>query len=122
LPPEYEPGETQSGVYASVVVQSVALPKGGAAESVDSLPAGSLVLVGGIDKYVARTCTLVSASLPLEEVRAVRGMNLKVSPVVAQSVRPTKNSDQAAFSKALIKLSKTGFCCCCSCGCCLFLL
>lgn len=40
LPPEYEPGSSQPGVYPSVAVQNVAVPKGGAAEPVDALPAG----------------------------------------------------------------------------------
>ncbi len=73
----------------------------------DELKAGNLVLIGGIDKYISRTATLVSSSLPLAAVQAVSGMKLKVSPVVAQSVRPKKASDQAAFSKALVQLGKT---------------
>ena len=107
--PAFDPalGAHQADVFENVSVQSLALPRGAEFAPVDSVAAGSLVLLGGIDKFLNRTGTVVAAAQPLASVHPVRGMKYTVSAVVAVAVRPKRAADQAAYSKALQKLAKT---------------
>ncbi len=100
-------GPHQADTFENVSVQMLAVPRGAEVLTVESVAAGSLVLLGGVEKFLNRTGTIVAASQPLSSVFPVKGMKYTVSAVVAVSVRPKKASEQPAFSKALQKLSKT---------------
>jgi hypothetical protein len=62
--PTFDPllEKNQPDVHTAVI-SSIATPKGVATESRSAMPAGNLVLLGGIDKYINRTATLVSAEV-----------------------------------------------------------
>jgi translation elongation factor EF-G len=75
-------GAHQADTFENVSVQSLALPRGAEFAPVETVEAGSLVLLGGIDKYLNRTGTVVAATQPLASVHPVRGMKYTVSAVV----------------------------------------
>ena len=106
--PTFDPslGKHQADVHENVTVSSIAAPRGADTTSVDSMSAGHLVLLGQVDKYINRTCTIIGAEIPIENVFPIKGMKFTVSAVVARSVKAKKTGDLAAFQKALARVQK----------------
>lgn len=100
--PDYDPATPQKNAAISASLQRVHILCGKKIEAVDYLPCGNVLAVTGIDKYVAKSCTVTSlaSSFPIKE------MKHSVAPVMRQAVSTVNPADLPALVEGLKRLSK----------------
>jgi elongation factor 2 len=84
-------------------IQRVVLMMGSKVESVESVPAGNLCALVGLDKSILKTATISTCKTAYNIVP----MQYQVAPVVQVSVRPKQLSDLPKMIEALKRLSKS---------------
>ena len=86
-------------------IEQLALPLGGFAEPIETVPAGNLVLVAGPANLIFKSGTLLDESLPSESCLQSVAANAPLRPLVRVSVRPQRAEDLPKLVAALRQLS-----------------
>ncbi|XP_066947660.1 translation elongation factor 2-like isoform X1 [Macrobrachium rosenbergii] len=101
LGPNYVPG-TKEDLYEKSVQRTV-LMMGRCVESVDSVPAGNICGLVGIDQYLVKTGTITTS----KDAHNMKVMKFSVSPIVRVAVEPCNPSDLPKLVEGLKRLSKS---------------
>jgi len=102
LGPKYEVGATYD-MYKDIGIQRVVMMMANRAETMDSVPAGNVVALVGIDQYLTKSATLVDSL----DTHPIKPMEFSVSPVVQVSVSPKDGGDLPKLVDALKKLVRS---------------
>ena len=86
-------------------LQRTMLSRGRVFEAVDSVPAGNLCLLVGIDNYILKSGTIVDGDVPMEKCASFREMKFTVSAVVRRAVECVNPADLPKFVKGLQQLA-----------------
>lgn len=100
--PDYTP-DTQKDVFHANVTRAIIM-KGRNIEAVNSCSAGSVIGIGGIDKYIVKTCTITNEDCI--DAAPIRNMKYSVSAVVQVAVEPLNPSDINKLVEGLKRLAK----------------
>ncbi|KAI1730966.1 elongation factor tu GTP binding domain-containing protein [Ditylenchus destructor] len=74
---------------------------------VNSVPAGSWVLIEGIDQPIAKTCTIIERDYDQDEVYIFRPLKFNTSSVVKLSIEPINPSELPKMLDSLRKVNKS---------------
>ena len=102
LGPKYEVG-SRNDMYKDINVQAVAMMMANKSESISAIPAGNVVALLGIDKYLTKTATLTDSL----ETYPIKPMEFSVAPVVQVSVSPKDGRDLPKLIEALKRLVRS---------------
>ncbi|KAL9652015.1 hypothetical protein ABK040_000356 [Willaertia magna] len=103
--PAFEDINSKKDVFVGGTVQRTLIMMGKNNESVAQVPAGNVLGVMGIDKYIVKTCTLTNESN--NDCYPIRNMKYSVNPVVQIAVEPESASDIQKLAEGLKKLAKS---------------
>eukprot|EP00761_Pharyngomonas_kirbyi_P011213 gb/GECH01011238.1/.p1 GENE.gb/GECH01011238.1/~~gb/GECH01011238.1/.p1 ORF type:complete len:839 (+),score=180.50 gb/GECH01011238.1/:1-2517(+) len=101
--PHYEPGKKEDLFVKNI--QRTVLMMGRAAESIESIPAGNIAALVGVDQYIVKTGTIVDAEAT--DACPLVDMKYSVSPVVRVAVEPKNAGDLPKLVEGLKRLSKS---------------
>jgi len=99
--PNYVPGRKDDLAVKSI--QRVVLFMGKKQESIDSVPAGSICGIVGIDQFLVKTGTVSTA----EDCCPLKNLTFAVSPVVRCAVEPKNPQDLPKLVEGLKRLAKS---------------
>ena len=87
----------QRGACQEIVVEDLFLMMGQGMFKVDQVPAGNILAIGGLDKYVLKERDAVQH----ENLRAFGNMMFQVAPIVKVAVEPENVANMAALAEEL---------------------
>ena len=96
-------GEGSGKKAIKTKVLKVCLMMGRFVETLSSCPAGNMIGLTGVDKYILKTATITN----MPEVKPFKSMQFSVSPVVRNAVSVKKGSDLPKLLEGLNRLSKS---------------
>merc|ERR1719507_2371462 len=99
--PNYVPG-TKTDLYVKQIQRTI-LMMGRYVEAIESVPAGNIVGLVGVDQYLVKTGTIST----YEHAHNMKVMRFSVSPVVQVAVRPKDPSQLPKLVEGLKRLSKS---------------
>ena len=101
LSPEYDPakGNDQKGKN----IQSVAVMMGRTMQTMEDVPCGNTVVLGGIDQFMVKTGTITTSLTG----NKIKDMKLAVSAVVRVSVEPKNSADLPSLVEGMKRLKKS---------------
>eukprot|EP00736_Rhodelphis_marinus_P004080 Rmarinus@m.18833 len=91
---------------SAIIVDALYLMMGRSLESLDSVPAGNVCGIGGLDGHVLKTATL--SSIPY--VRPLRPLTLQALPIMRVAVEPRKPADMKKLTRGLRLLHQSDPC------------
>jgi elongation factor 2 len=97
----YKVGGTK-GLFNNIVIQRVVIMMANKVSSVESVPAGNIVGLVGIDQYMVKTGTLTDSNIAYP----IKPMKYSVSPVVQVAVEPKDIKDMNKLKDGMHKLAK----------------
>merc|ERR1712151_1425540 len=97
----FKPGKKED-LYVKNIQRTV-LMMGRTTEAIDSVPAGNIVGLVGVDQYLVKTGTIST----YEQAHNMKVMRFSVSPVVQVAVRPKDPSQLPKLVEGLKRLSKS---------------
>jgi elongation factor 2 len=100
--PEYVPG-SHKDVYHANVTRAIVM-MGRNIEAVNSCSAGNVIGLGGIDKFIVKTCTLTEEDCV--DAAPLRNMKFSVSAVVQVAVEAVNPSDISKLVEGLKRLAQ----------------
>jgi ribosome assembly protein 1 len=99
----YDPSAPEDGACQEIVIEELYLMMGRGMFKVDEVPAGNILAVGGLDKYVLKSATISSARMC-----APMGMMMfQVAPIVKVAVEPESVADMPALLEGLRLLNRS---------------
>lgn len=101
LGPDYSPTENNTAFTVKKVTRAVSM-MADRVEVVDSCPAGNIVGLVGVDKYIRKSATITGAEL--EDTYPLRMMKFTVAPVVRVAVECKRASDAPKLVQGIAKL------------------
>lgn len=101
--PEYKPGNKMETDLHIKSIQGTKVMVCGAAVSIDDVPCGNIVGLGGVDKFLQKTGTITT----YEHAHNLKVMKFSVSPVVRVAVDVVNPAHLTKLIEGLKKLSKT---------------
>ncbi|KAF3082120.1 Elongation factor 2 [Orbilia oligospora] len=102
--PNYEPGKKEDLFIKAI--QRTVLMMGRQAEQIESVPAGNIVGLVGIDQFLVKSGTLATS----ETAHNLKVMKFSVSPVVQRAVEVKNGSDLPKLVEGLKRLAKSDPC------------
>eukprot|EP00477_Mikrocytos_mackini_P000182 GAHX01000192.1.p1 GENE.GAHX01000192.1~~GAHX01000192.1.p1 ORF type:complete len:872 (-),score=170.04 GAHX01000192.1:52-2667(-) len=93
----------QEGKAIKTKIQKVSLMMGRFTETLSSCPAGNMVGLTGVDKFILKTATICRKP----DTIPFKSMSFSVAPVVRQAVCVKKGSDLVKLLEGLTRLSKS---------------
>jgi elongation factor 2 len=100
--PEFQVGNHKKDFFKGRV-QSTEIMMGASGESIPDCPAGNIISLSGVDKWIAKSATITNEL----DCHNIKMMKFSVSPVVSVAVSPKNYSDIDKLSKGLRLLSKS---------------
>lgn len=101
--PHYKPGKKEDLFVKNI--QRTVIMMGRAAESIESIPAGNVAALVGVDQYLVKTGTITDADCT--DACPLVDMKYSVSPVVRVAVEPKNAADLPKLVEGLKRLSKS---------------
>jgi ribosome assembly protein 1 len=99
----YDPSNLEEGTCQEVVIEELYLMMGQGMFRVKEVPAGNILAIGGLDKYVLKSATLSSTRM----CAPFGNMMFQVAPIVKVAVEPETVSDMPALVEGLRLLNRS---------------
>lgn len=99
----YDPSKPEEGACQEVVIEELYLMMGQGMFRVNEVPAGNILAIGGLDKYVLKSATLSSTRM----CAPFGNMMFQVAPIVKVAVEPESVADMPALVEGLRLLNRS---------------
>ena len=99
----YDPSQPEDGACEEVVIEELYLMMGQGMFRVKEVPAGNVLAIGGLEKYVLKSATLSSTKM----CPPFGNMMFQVAPIVKVAVEPENVSDMPALVEGLRLLNRS---------------
>ena len=99
----YDPSKPEDGACQEVVIEELYLMMGQGMFRVKEVPAGNILAIGGLDKYILKSATLSSTRM----CAPFGNMMFQVAPIVKVAVEPESVTDMPALVEGLRLLNRS---------------
>lgn len=99
----YDPSDPEDGACREIVIEELYLMMGQGMFPVDSVPAGNVLAIGGLDTHVLKSATLSSVKM----CAPFGNMMFQVAPIVKVAVEPVNVADMPALAEGLRLLDRS---------------
>ena len=99
----YDPSAPEEGACQEIVVEDLFLMMGQGMFKVNQVPAGNILAIGGLDKYVLKSATLSSTRI----CAPFGNMMFQVAPIVKVAVEPENVANMPALAEGLRLLNRS---------------
>jgi ribosome assembly protein 1 len=99
----YDPSDPEDGACREIVIEELYLMMGQGMFPVDSVPAGNVLAIGGLDAHVLKSATLSSVKM----CAPFGNMMFQVAPIVKVAVEPVNVADMPALAEGLRLLDRS---------------